>query len=209
MRLESSGPILLWPYVTGRLILDMEQLGDRGLYLITGDTGGGKTTLFDAAGFGSHGSASGRKPGRLRGICWTGSENVCGDGIFLIMKKYRIHRSPEYMRAKQRGSGETRRSRMRRPRKPDGSMVTGRWAVTLQVEELLGLTGSVFPDRHAGSGTFSRLLSGRHRIRGRISGKFSDKTISAVPGADEETGPRKLYLVSIGQQKMGIYMLLG
>ena len=37
------------PYA-GVQMLDMAQLGAEGLYLVTGDTGAGKTTIFDEIG---------------------------------------------------------------------------------------------------------------------------------------------------------------
>ena len=47
------------PYA-GRVEIPLEALGDKGLYLITGVMGAGKTTIFDAICFALYGDASGK-----------------------------------------------------------------------------------------------------------------------------------------------------
>ena len=55
------------PYA-GKVLLEFEKLGRSGIYLITGDTGAGKTTIFDAVTFALYGEPSGdnRDAGMLR-----------------------------------------------------------------------------------------------------------------------------------------------
>ena len=159
------------PYA-GEVTLDMASLGDRGLYLITGDTGAGKTTLFDAIAFALYGNASGdsRKPRMLRSkYARPDARTYVEMGFSYNGKEYRVRRNPEYMRAKQRGEGETREKPDAELHLPDGRLVTGDKAVTVEVEGLLGLNREQFSQiAMLAQGSFSRLLSGRTEDRGII-----------------------------------------
>lgn len=159
------------PYA-GQVQLDMGALGSRGVYLITGDTGAGKTTIFDAITFALYGNASGdsRKPRMLRSKYASPDARTFVDMVFLYNEnEYRVRRNPEYMRAKQRGEGETREKPDAELYMPDGLVITGDKSVTAKVEELMGLSREQFSQiAMLAQGSFSKLLSGRTEDRGAI-----------------------------------------
>lgn len=159
------------PYA-GEIRLDLNALGDRGLYLITGDTGAGKTTIFDAITFALYGNASGeaRKPRMLRSKYASPDARTFVEMTFIYNgSEYCVRRNPEYMRAKQRGEGETKEKPDAQLTMPDGRVVTGDKAVTQETEQLLGLSREQFSQiAMLAQGSFSRLLSGKTEDRGNI-----------------------------------------
>ncbi|MBS6953193.1 MAG: SMC family ATPase [Enterocloster asparagiformis] len=159
------------PYA-GETTLELDRLGDRGIYLITGDTGAGKTTIFDAVTFALYGNASGdnRKPRMLRSKYASGEAKTFVEMEFVYNgRTYRLRRNPEYFRAKQRGEGETKERPDAQLELPDGNVITGDRTVTAKVEELVGLNREQFSQiAMLAQGSFSRLLSGRTEDRGAI-----------------------------------------
>lgn len=159
------------PYA-GEMTLELDRLGDRGIYLITGDTGAGKTTIFDAITFALYGNASGenRKPRMLRSKYASAEARTFVEMEFVYNgKTYRLRRNPEYLRAKQRGEGETKERPDALLELPDGNVITGDRTVTARVEELVGLNREQFSQiAMLAQGSFSRLLSGRTEDRGAI-----------------------------------------
>ena len=95
------------PYA-GQITLALEQLGKNGLYLIRGDTGAGKTSIFDAIAFALYGEASGDQ----REAAMFRSQYAAPDTPTFVEltfesagKTYRVRRVPEYTRPAKRGGG--------------------------------------------------------------------------------------------------------
>lgn len=93
-------------------IVDFGKIGDHGLYLITGDTGAGKTTIFDAISFALYGEGAGGKERRqaksFRSDYAKKEDETVVELTFEHKRQtYKITRQPEYLRPKQRGEGFT------------------------------------------------------------------------------------------------------
>ncbi len=149
------------PYA-GEVNLDLENLGEKGLYLITGDTGAGKTTIFDAITFALFGEASGsnRKSDMLRSK-YAAPETPTEVELTFVYngKNYHIQRNPEYMRPAKRGEGLTKQTAEATLTYPDGRIVTKAKDVTNAVRELLGIDRNQFSQiAMIAQGDFLKLL---------------------------------------------------
>ncbi len=152
--------------------LDFQKLGDKGLYLITGDTGAGKTTIFDAITFALFGEASGnnREPAMLRSKYAKLEDPTYVELTFLHgNKEYTIKRNPEYERARTRGSGTTKQAADAQLIYPDGRVVTKTKDVNAAVREIIGLTREQFSQvAMISQGDFRKLLQADTDSRRKI-----------------------------------------
>lgn len=98
------------PYAE-RTVIDLDKLGKSGLYLISGDTGAGKTTIFDAITYALFGRASGDNRDDAKLFRCTNATPETKTEVDLTFeyagKEYRVVRNPAYERPKQRGEGTT------------------------------------------------------------------------------------------------------
>ena len=159
------------PYA-GTQELDFEALGQSGLYLITGDTGAGKTTIFDAITFALFGEASGdhRQPSMLRSKYAAAADPTYVELVFSYGgKTYTLRRNPEYERAKARGTGTTKQSAEAQLTCPDGRVITRLRDVDTAVRDIIGLTREQFSQiAMISQGDFRRLLQADTQSRQKI-----------------------------------------
>ena len=164
------------PYAA-QTTLDLEKLGRGGLYLITGDTGAGKTTLFDAITYAlyDHSSSGIREGSMLR--CKYADDKT---PTFVELEfevhgvRYMVRRNPEYQRPKARGEGMTTEKADATLTYPDDRPpVTKAKDVTAAVQEIIGLDYNQFSQIVLiAQGQFTKLLNASTEERSRIFRKL-------------------------------------
>ncbi len=160
------------PYAK-KVEIDFECFGGQGLYLITGDTGAGKTTIFDALTFALYGEASGegRKADMFRSKYAKAEIPTYVELVFDYQgKRYVVKRNPEYLRPKGRGDGYTLQRAEAELVYPDArEPITKSKEVTRAITELIGLDYKQFTQIvMIAQGEFRKLLSAGTEERSRI-----------------------------------------
>ncbi len=153
-----------WGPYKDETVIDFTKLNTE-LFLITGQTGAGKTTLFDAIAYALYGTLSGevREKGTVRSDFADENTRTFVE-LFMTHKEetYHIVLNPEYMRPNNKKGGDSAFNKEKENAAltlPDGSMIAGHQDVTAKMEEILGLDGRQFRQiSMIAQGEFARML---------------------------------------------------
>ena len=150
---------------TDKQTIDFDLLGTKGLYLITGDTGSGKTTIFDAILYALYGSMSGEYRSKDTTILRsTMAQETDKTEVELVFEfngiHYTITRWMEYMRPVKRGAGFTEDKAGATMSWPDClTPISGTKEVTAKILEILGISRDQFTQiAMIAQGDFMKLL---------------------------------------------------
>lgn len=168
IRIEMSA---FGPYA-GKQTVEMDRLGTSGIYLITGDTGAGKTTIFDAIVFALYGTASSdRRSGDMLRSRYAEPDTPTEVKLVFAYrnKEYEIRRNPTYQRPKLRGEGMTQENASAELRLPEGEILTRTGEVDEKIREILGMTRDQFMQiAMIAQGDFLKLLLAKTEERRKI-----------------------------------------
>ena len=162
------------PYAS-KIELDLSKLGENGVYLITGDTGAGKTTIFDAITFALFGKPSGdiRDVKTLRSEYAKEEIETYVELDFIYHdEKYHIYRRPEYAYTHVQKNGEVKQRSKATDAYlilPNGDSIVKPTEVTKQVEQLLGMKRDQFRQiAMIAQGSFLEILNADTKERGKL-----------------------------------------
>lgn len=161
--------------------IDFTNLENRGIFLITGATGAGKTTVFDAITYALYGSMSGtrREKNSVRSD-FAKEDTPTYVELFWEHgdRAYHIYRNPEYMRPKKRKTGSeefTKEKERAILTLPDGEKIEGSSEVTRKVQELLRLDYRQFKQLSMiAQGEFAKLLTATSSEKSKIFREIFD-----------------------------------
>ena len=165
-------------------IIDFTELKNNNLFLISGPTGSGKTTIFDAMSFALYGESNGeqRSVDQLRSQF--ASENTLTKVKFKFSVKgfdYEITREPAQLRPKIRGEGYTNHTpdaTLRMLDEKPVKVITGINQVTDKIVEILGIDSEQFRQiMMIPQGEFRKLLVSDSQEREKILQKLFDTKI--------------------------------
>ena len=160
---------------------------EQGVFLITGDTGSGKTTIFDAITFALYGQTSG---GKREGTMMRSQYADLSTRTFVELlfecrgERYRVIRNPEYERESKRKKKDGQRAVTKEKASvelylPDGSLYPGnRQEINGKLVEILGVDARQFTQiSMIAQGEFLKLLHARSDERKEIFSRIFDTRI--------------------------------
>ena len=164
--------------------VDFTRFDGKGLFLITGDTGAGKTSVFDALTFALYGKASGsdRPVDTLRSdFAGADTPSVVELTFKHQGKEYHVIRNPPYDRPKFRGDGTVKQSEDATLYLPDNKVVTKPKEVNNAIVEIIGIDyGQWCKISMIAQGEFRKLLTAKTDERVEIFRKVFDTDIYSM-----------------------------
>ncbi len=159
------------PY-DSRTEIEFSKFGKSGIFLVTGDTGAGKTSIFDAITFVLFGEASGKVRDASMLRCRYSSPETLTyvEMEFEYREKiYKIRRNPEYIRASKRGEKMTKQKAEAEITLPTGEVISGYKQVTAKTEEILGVNFMQFSQiAMIAQGDFMRFITDSTKDRTKL-----------------------------------------
>lgn len=177
LKLQAFGPFLNEQHIS------FENLNDKGMFLINGPTGTGKTSIFDAIVYALYGQGSGndRDNGKSLRSDFAKDEDITFVELTFEAnnKIYKILRKGEYYRKKTKGEGTTLVQGAVELTMPDGSIVSGNKVVEDKIlNEIIFINIKQFKNiALLAQGEFTELVTAKTPERAKILEHIFQKEI--------------------------------